>query len=464
LGSDFLHDKFQFRFSNVVTPAPDAPVGLHDMWHLDYVLVDAGLSGAEVFADLTQVETPSPVLKTFTGIPYEHLNEIIEEEANDRIIAKLHNLFDVTLPVTNSSISVVETTTNTSIGNNLNSNLTGTNVDVQDFLAVTTDFTAASVGSIVNDIKDNNALENEDELVLELTSTITNTDQSNSYPFNLNDKATSRVYCSNYFAYDDGTAERAVQLKNPDGFNPQLATKFKMEVDDTLRAVQIHFPRVNAFADDQVFNLNIYVGELSDTPVYQKLFAVPFYADMAYDTLQGFTTYELKDFEGNETPIFIPADTEFYVGFQQVTITEQGVPLGLDKNNGNAANQFVDNTGQGLWESFPTSIFGTVLIRAVVGDGDNVFDTNTGVADLEAPMNAFPIYPNPASSAVSFDLANKDINDYTVDFVNHTGQLVKSAALQSEINVLDLPVGVYFVKIMNRNTQQFTTQKLLILR
>ncbi|MCB0682033.1 MAG: hypothetical protein KDC32_14155, partial [Saprospiraceae bacterium] len=64
------------------------------------------------------------------------------------------------------------------------------------------------------------------------------------------------------FAYDDGSAESFLFFDNPQNDNPSLAVKFHTNVADTLRAVQMHFPHVNGNAEEQLFNLYVWVGSL----------------------------------------------------------------------------------------------------------------------------------------------------------------------------------------------------------
>ena len=133
----------------------------------------------------------------------------------------------------------------------------------------------------------------------------------------------------------------------------------KPNIDDSLRAVQIHFPHYRNVSN-ATFHLKVYLGELSQDPVYERLFVEPFYPDTVFDTLQGFTTYRLVDANGNLTPIAIPAG-KFYISLEQSSNINQTVYVGVDKNTPDAmAYQYYFD---GLaW--FPAaSLSGALMIR-----------------------------------------------------------------------------------------------------
>ena len=88
---------------------------------------------------------------------------------------------------------------------------------------------------------------------------------------------------------------------------------------------------------------------------------------------------------------------------------------------------------------------------------------NTGIAEM-AKENIF-IYPNPATDIliVNFDKINNA--DLLLNIYNVTGTLVKTEMLKQnnrQINIGDLPYGVYFASIKSNNIRK--TEKLLIQR
>lgn len=73
----------------------------------------------------------------------------------------------------------------------------------------------------------------------------------------------------------------------------------------------------------------------------------------------------------------------------------------------------------------------------------------TGIADDLS--NGMKFYPNPARNALMIELNDID-NAKTVEFINLQGQVVKNCKInerKSEIDISQLPKGIYFVKIDN---------------
>jgi hypothetical protein len=91
--------------------------------------------------------------------------------------------------------------------------------------------------------------------------------------------------------------------------------------------------------------------------------------------------------------------------------------------------------------------------NAMYLDNINLFDQpTTGVAAKAASINAFDVYPNPASNDVNVAIQTSDATNVNVKVINNLGQVViaKSASLNSGSNTINidtksLPSGVYYV-------------------
>ena len=64
------------------------------------------------------------------------------------------------------------------------------------------------------------------------------------------------------------------------------------------------------------------------------------------------------------------------------------------------------------------------------------------------------LYPNPASDKLYLEGIKEE---YKISIYNATGMMVKTITLQgdSEINISDLPAGLYLVRMGNRHTLKF---------
>ena len=128
-----------------------------------------------------------------------------------------------------------------------------------------------------------------------------------------NDTTTRIIPLRNYFAYDDGTAESSIITQN---FGTQAAVKFHSIIADTLQGIQLHIPAFDNDVSTQLFLFKVYIGSLNSTPIYTQ---DPFYPSRPYygDSLEAWVSYPFLNSGGNNLPPYIPANTDFYVVWQQ---------------------------------------------------------------------------------------------------------------------------------------------------
>lgn len=90
----------------------------------------------------------------------------------------------------------------------------------------------------------------------------------------------------------------------------------------------------------------------------------------------------------------------------------------------------------------------------------NFFNSHTlcstmlGLEDRDTRL-PIKVYPNPASTKVFLQLLPTD--NYTVDVINYVGQRILRATNQNQIDILDLPSGLYFLKV--QQGRHITTTK-----
>lgn len=68
--------------------------------------------------------------------------------------------------------------------------------------------------------------------------------------------------------------------------------------------------------------------------------------------------------------------------------------------------------------------------------------------------NSFKIYPNPTNSILTITDKNQQLQNATVEIINTLGQLVYLDIYASQINISDLPSGIYFITINNKETKR----------
>lgn len=107
---------------------------------------------------------------------------------------------------------------------------------------------------------------------------------------------------------------------------------------------------------------------------------------------------------------------------------------------------------------------GTFRIDTVVISGSSTFSLGTGLNKISHDLNAkIQLYPNPAINGV----ANIKITDVTatkIELINALGNILATQQIGKEndiqLDVTNLPVGTYFVKI--QTTEGIKTEKLII--
>jgi len=450
----FLYNGFQFRFRN-----KSSNKGAIDLWHLDYVRLDNG-TPSSTFEDVAFTKVPNDILAPYAVMPWEHFEGNESNELDRFIEVSIYNASDMTANAGGSSVTISEMTSGTRLFDAELFNGQEANIPAGEFTDRMYDLDSDNGIVFPNVWNGQNYLSQmqgdfgTDKPIFVTEYELVSTENSVSS----NDIVRRMTFFDDYFAYDDGTAESNIAAKVA---STQVAVQFHTNIADTLRAIQMHIPHVNVDVSGQLFNLKVWIGELDDDPEYEAILQRPVYADTHFDTLQGFTTYLLRqDFTDNLTPLNIPAG-DFYIGWQQVTNeTDNAIPVGLDKNNPTAGEFIYSNTG-GAWES-ASFIEGAVMLRAVFGDEDVPFNTSVDELNSAEQLNV-TIYPNPTDSEISIELDTKTNEDHRLEIYNSVGQRVHADIINnSTYSWSSQSKGIFFVKIYNLASQQYTVRKVIV--
>ncbi|MBR9920740.1 MAG: T9SS type A sorting domain-containing protein [Bacteroidetes bacterium] len=450
--AQYLYDGFQFRFRNLVSPA-----GLFDLWHVDYVYLNDGEDDTSNFEDLAFTASPSSILANYSSMPWRHFENFVDKEfTGTDFESGFYNHFENTVSVTESAILLEEDLTGFAFAGAENV-VDGVDANIPPKEPVSRNKTINAL--ITDGYKDDLESQFPDAEKVRLKLQYELTQNSQDPLFFRNDTVVSYTNFDNYFAYDDGSAEGYLFLENPQGVNPSFAQKFHTNVEDTLRAIQFHFPHVNGNVSNQLFNFRVYVGgdEPGDEPDFEAIFQTPVYPDIKFDTLQGFTTYRLQNILGELTPLYLPADTDFYVEFQQATVINEGIPIGFDFNNEKQANTLY-NLGDGWLSLDSTNFEGALMMRAVVGD---FTPPNTAVEEVESETQKIVLYPNPGDGILNLEGLERP-EDWEYRLFDATGRVLRRGTAQSQLNFYDMLNGWYILQIFHPENGQMISKKLII--
>ncbi len=82
--------------------------------------------------------------------------------------------------------------------------------------------------------------------------------------------------------------------------------------------------------------------------------------------------------------------------------------------------------------------------------------SNVGInVNINFPPNFF-IYPNPTSNKLNISLNKANSENYSLEVLNCLGQIVIKTNYSNEINVTDLPKGLYILKFVDKNNSAYS--------
>lgn len=411
----YFQKGFQFRFMNYGSVA-----GALDHFHIDFVTIRT-MSGVQdtLFKDFAIVYPIASLLKNYTAVPWKHYQNNPTGKMGDSVEIVVRNGSELT---ENNQVGSVKVYFNGVQKGNFTLNaaqLSGGNINYAP-RTVYASYHDFSTGYSFDPLtKDTMAIFDYEGIA---------TAQFPNDP--VNDTTFGQQVFRNYYAYDDGTAEKAYGVI---GEQSLLAVKFKAYQPDSLVAVQIHFVPTVEDVSQNLFLLTVWNdnnGKPGDT-LYQDLFYYPQQPVYTHGPNQ-YKTYYFRDTQKVAVP------QTFYVGMRQ--IDEEGLNIGFDANNDNSGKIFWSSDNGGNW--YNASYPGTVMIRPVI---TSKMDYLLGVKkeQITASTYSFSIYPNPTQNQLHFstDYTGKKVV-YEIRDLN--GRLIQSVK-ENSTDVSQLQNGIYIV-------------------
>lgn len=379
---NYLHDAFQFRFRSYGRSS-----GPYDTWHLDYVYLNTKRSVKQPYLfDVAMRKSVSNILKKYTAMPLRQYRVNPAAATADSVKTDVVNHFN-NFNVLTSTYTLTDAQRGTEFARN-----------VQRSIYVE----ALKSQSLRVKIAPVNAAASVDSLHLISKFFVATTDTIPGANLKTNDTITAKVALTDYFAYDDGSAEYGVQVNQKLG---KVAVQYVLAKADTIGGVRMSMVSFNKDISGQGFTIQIYnnKGGKPDQIVAQRSVAVRYPA-----VRDGFIDYAFV------TPVAVP-DT-FYVGWLQ--INDQPVTVGFDRNSLLGRNAVFYNLGT-EWAK-ETALKGSIMIRPYLGKKAQGVITGNEPADQ---INAI-FYPNPAKGEVRWK--NKSLKK--IEIYSTGGNLVHSLA------------------------------------
>ncbi|GBL34456.1 hypothetical protein EMGBS15_00510 [Filimonas sp.] len=218
--AQFLHGDFQFRFINI------ASLNINDdIWNLDYIKM--GVKRTEIDTTMKDVAfsvEPTSILKNYSSMPYRHF---IANQANETSLVNdvvVNNLDGVPHAVT-LNLDAREFISSSAVNNqNLASvNIAAKSSSQQSFASYPISYVPPT---------------NKSKVVVRNKYFYPSV---NSGDRKANDTIVKDAVFDNYFAYDDGSAEKSYFLLPAVNFPSKTALQFTLNEADTLRGLMVHF-------------------------------------------------------------------------------------------------------------------------------------------------------------------------------------------------------------------------------
>ncbi|RYZ46672.1 MAG: T9SS type A sorting domain-containing protein, partial [Sphingobacteriales bacterium] len=408
------HDKFQFRLRTVGFQG-----GSGDVWNVDYVYLNTGRNrGDTIFFDVATTQTPTSLLTPYTAMPIKHYLHNPGSYTSEEVIQGGANL--------NSDFRISQ------FRANIINRETGNQVQKKDSIQYFEEF---SRHTIPVEQTSNSVIDNTDERrVLEYKfHFISPAIDPEPFENRFNDTISRYHVLSDYFAYDDGSAERSYRPNDA----TQIAIKFVPAINDTLKAVSFYFvPFLHDLLGSSIM-VKVWGVDSNGQPDLNNVLAQKS-VGISYGELNQFKRVNLDD------PV--PVSGPFFVGWSQ-TFGNKAL-LGFDMNTDSKQFRYY-NVG-GVWH--PDLNEGSLMVRAMMGGSPLA---GAPVTFTEAP--AIKVYPNPGNGI--FNLSHQaeilelyDLNGRRLSVTNHV--------INNRIDLRGMPAGLYLVRVRHQN--QVSTHKLML--
>ncbi len=250
--------------------------------------------------------------------------------------------------------------------------------------------------------------------------------KQNNYSF-------SQLNLTNFYAYDDGTAEAGYGLFGDGTYQAKVAAKFYTNKPDTLTAVQIYFNKTYKGFQPHYFYLMVWNNNPS-TGLPDQLIYSQTGVEINFNQLNSFQTFRL------DTPVIV-SDT-FYIGWMKTD--EQLMNVGLDLDNVTENYKFYNIDGTWQHSQLP----GNLMIRPVFGSSQTISRINNSL------QNQLTVYPTLLHQGPLHIIYPQHFN---YQIINLQGQIkiTGKAFSNCSLDLSDLPPGVYILRLSDQKGHYF---------
>lgn len=243
--------------------------------------------------------------------------------------------------------------------------------------------------------------------------------------FTAND--TSVVYQDfrNYYAYDDGSAEKAYGTH---GSQSRVAVQFEPYEADTIIGVMINFVPTVKVVTNYLFQVFIWKDN-NGKP------GEVIYEDNSFNLRQPSYGYGRNAFVEywTEVPVFVTG--KFHIGWKQLDAPILGV--GLDKNNDQSQYTSFSIDNGSTWTA--SEISGSLMVRPIFSTSMN--------DEMSVPViekQSYIAYPNPTFDKVTIKGEFTGVEQFVLRDL--TGREIQRTT-EPTMDLTNEPIGIYFIQV-----------------
>jgi hypothetical protein len=428
--TSFLKEGFRFRFRNRASLPQNLDYtdkrGNVDHWNIDYVRLDRNRFRFDtLIRDVAFLKPIPSMLKNYESIPWDHFEQAYNELYlpyisltyfnNDNIIRNVTRNIVITDPVHNETYQPGLPT-------------------AKDIPPDTSE--TARVTSLYPF-----EFQRGDTAVFEIQGAI----RTDEFDYKPNDTLLRKQVFRDYFAYDDGTAERAYGLRGQSSINGMIAVRFESFIADNLGGVDIYFTQLKDSLNlNYIFRFLVWDDNegLPGNLIYS---GESYYSVFYADSLNQFTRIAF------DQPV--PVNGPFYVGIQQSD--QYMLNIGLDINKPTNGN-LLYNLGPG-WEE--STAPGMIMLRPYV----KRYYSGIPADEIGHRENLYTLYPNPASDYLHVRKEDPlDNRSLTIELFDISGRMIRGYPFSGDpLYVGDLHNGLYIIRLRSESAV-VSSHKILI--
>lgn len=431
----FLSESFQFRFRNIASVSSNSDVpglrGNSDHWHIDMVYLNRGRTYKDTLMnDIAYSKPLGSILNNYEQIPWLHFNQQAKE-------AELTSPLSFNITYTNLGQVPWNITRLFSIYNHSDEETYSFSGGAENILSLQTiDYSRFYLYDFNSSWTDSARFTFTSYLVTDINQ--------ETQHLRWNDTLRYTQNFSNFYAYDDGSAESGYGLYGEGTQNGRVAYKFNTYQADNIVGVYMYFNRTFNDASQKYFRLAIW-DDNNGNPgniIYEQEGVRPLFTD----SLNRFTLFKLSE------ELWLDEGT-FYIGWIQTTTDMLNV--GFDRNSNSRSNLYYNISGN--WEN--SKFDGALMVRPVFGE---LTETPTNSPAIQNDQQ-LKVYPNPASNILNISLPATYPNA-VVSIFSLAGQMVYSEQFTgNSMDISRLANGSYIVRVV-ANGQVVGKQKLVVLK